>query len=114
MISVFANEESSLSCLPFIGRVHDVPSVATWVKFWEWSQEYEPIYQMEIFGSQHVWISSEHIANDLLATRGAIYSDRPMIPNLPVNRTSGDYLALLGRTGIPKLSRLSSFQLTYP
>lgn len=92
--------------LPFIGRVHDVPSTATWLKFWEWSQEYGPIYQMEIFGSQHVWISSEKIANDLLAKRGAIYSDRPTIPNLPDNRTSGDYLALLGRTG--------AFQLLCP
>lgn len=54
---------------------------------------------MEIFGSIHVWISSEQIANDLLAKRGSIYSDRPLIPNLPDNRTSGDYLALLGNNG---------------
>lgn len=54
---------------------------------------------MEIFGSVHVWISDEQIANDLLARRGAMYSDRPVIPNLPDNRTSGNYLALLGRTG---------------
>ena len=54
---------------------------------------------MKIFGSVHVWISSEKIAHDLLSMRGAIYSDRPTIPNLPDNRTSGDYLALLGRTG---------------
>lgn len=81
-----------------------MPSVATWLKFWEWSKVYGPIYQMEIFGSVHVWISSEEIANDLLSKRGTIYSDRPTIPNLPDNRTSGDYLALLGRTG-----KLSSF-----
>jgi hypothetical protein len=93
--------------LPFIGRVHDVPADSTWLKFWEWSQEYGPIYQMEIFGSQHVWISSEQIANDLLSKRGAIYSDRPLIPNLPDNRTSGDYLALLGRTGMLKPRRSS-------
>jgi hypothetical protein len=48
----------------------------------------------------HVWISSEKIANDLLSKRASIYSDRPMIPNLSDNRTSGDYLALLGRTGM--------------
>lgn len=85
--------------LPFIGRVHDVPSTATWLKFWEWSQVYGPIYQMEIFGSVHVWISTEQIANDLMAKRGSVYSDRPKIPNLPDNRTSGDYLPLLGRNG---------------
>jgi hypothetical protein len=55
---------------------------------------------MEIFGSVHIWISSEEIANALLSKRASIYSDRPKIPNLPDNRTSGDYLALLGHTGI--------------
>ncbi|CAG8950772.1 hypothetical protein HYFRA_00002985 [Hymenoscyphus fraxineus] len=91
--------------LPFIGRVHDVPSTATWLKFWEWSQEYGPIYQMEIFGSVHVWISSEQVANDLLSKRGSVYSDRPKIPNLPDNRTSGDYMPLLGRNDIWKRQR---------
>lgn len=69
------------------------------MKFYEWSKIYGPIYQMEIFGTQHVWISSEQIAHDLLSKKNTIYSDRPVIPNLPDNRTSGDYLALLGRTG---------------
>jgi hypothetical protein len=85
--------------LPFIGRVHDVPSEATWLKFYEWSKVYGPIYQIEIFGAVHVWISSEQVAHDLLSKRSRIYSDRPVIPNLPNNRTSGEYLALLGRTG---------------
>ncbi|CZS95870.1 related to cytochrome p450 [Rhynchosporium agropyri] len=97
--------------LPFIGRVHDVPAVATWLKFWEWSKVYGPIYQMEIFGSVHVWISSEEVANDLLSKRGTIYSDRPTIPNLPDNRTSGNYLALLGRTETWKRQRKVSHQV---
>ncbi|KAK3985246.1 putative cytochrome P450 E-class, group I [Cladorrhinum sp. PSN332] len=91
--------------IPFIGRVHDVPEEASWVKFYEWSKEFGPIYQMEIFGTVHVWISSEKIAHDLLSKRAAIYSDRPQIPNLPDNRTSGDYLALLGRTETWKRQR---------
>ena len=69
------------------------------MKFYEWSQKYGPIYQTKIFGKIHVWISSEEVATDLLTKRAHIYSDRPMIPNLPDNRTSGDYLALLGSTG---------------
>ncbi|KAL2194716.1 cytochrome P450, partial [Corynascus similis CBS 632.67] len=84
--------------LPYIGRVHDVPSQTSWLKFFEWSKQYGPIYQMKIFGTVHVWISSETVARDLLSKRSKIYSDRPMIPNLPDNRTSGTYLALLGRT----------------
>ncbi|KAK4152090.1 hypothetical protein C8A00DRAFT_35217 [Chaetomidium leptoderma] len=91
--------------LPFIGRVHDIPSKESWVKFYEWSKTYGPIYQMEIFGTVHVWISSEEVAHDLLSKRATIYSDRPMIPNLPDNRTSGDYLALLGRTDTWKSQR---------
>ncbi|RDW71437.1 hypothetical protein BP6252_08000 [Coleophoma cylindrospora] len=91
--------------IPFIGRVHDVPSKATWLKFHQWSQEYGPIFQMEIFGTVHVWIGSDQIANDLLASRGSIYSDRPMIPNLPDNRTSGAYLPLLGRNETWKRQR---------
>lgn len=95
----------TLPGIPFIGRVHDVPEEATWLKFYEWAQTYGPIYQMEIFGSIHVWISSERIAHDLLSKRNTIYSDRPVIPNLPDNRTSGDYLALQGRTETWKRQR---------
>ena len=54
---------------------------------------------MEIFGTVHVWISSERVAHDLLSKKANIYSDRPLIPNLPDNRTSGEYLALMGRNG---------------
>lgn len=90
---------NTLSGIPFIGRVHDIPEEGSWLKFYEWSKIYGPIYQMEIFGTQHVWISSEQVAHDLLGKKNTIYSDRPVIPNLPDNRTSGDYLALLGRTG---------------
>lgn len=81
-----------------------MPEETSWLKFYEWSKTYGPIYQMEIFGTVHVWISSERIAHDLLSKRNAIYSDRPLIPNLPDNRTSGDYLALLGRTGVCSFS----------
>ncbi|KAK0726719.1 cytochrome P450 [Lasiosphaeria miniovina] len=91
--------------LPFVGRVHDIPSKASWLKFYDWSKTYGPIYQTKIFGAVHVWISSEMIAHDLLSKRAIIYSDRPMIPNLPDNRTSGDYLALLGRTETWKRQR---------
>ncbi|KAJ3568580.1 hypothetical protein NPX13_g6376 [Xylaria arbuscula] len=86
-------------CYPIIGRIHDVPVKSSWIKFYEWSKEYGPIYKTEVFGTVHVWISSEQVAHDLLARRAAIYSDRPQIPNLPDNRTKGDYLALTGRNG---------------
>ncbi|KAK3341062.1 cytochrome P450 [Neurospora tetraspora] len=91
--------------LPLIGRVHDVPEKGSWLKFYEWSKVYGPVYQTKMFGVTHVWISSEKIAHDLLSRRANIYSDRPQIPNLPDNRTSGDYLALLGRNDTWKRQR---------
>ncbi|KAK0712099.1 cytochrome P450 [Lasiosphaeris hirsuta] len=91
--------------IPYVGRVHDIPAKASWLKFYEWAQLHGPIYQTTIFGEVHVWISSEQIAHDLLSKRALIYSDRPTIPNLPDNRTSGDYLALLGRTDTWKRQR---------
>ncbi|KAI0594596.1 cytochrome P450 [Biscogniauxia sp. FL1348] len=98
-------------CYPLVGRVHDVPPEASWLKFYEWSKEYGPIYQMEIFGTVHVWISSEEIAHDLLSRRALIYSDRPQIPNLPDNRTKGEYLALTGRNETWKRQRKLCQQL---
>ncbi|KAK8048136.1 cytochrome P450, partial [Apiospora phragmitis] len=91
--------------IPLIGRIHDIPAESSWLKFYEWSKVYGPIYKMEIFGSVHVWISSEAIAHDLLSRRALIYSDRPMIPNLPNNRTGGEYLALHGRNDTWKRQR---------
>ncbi|RYP13438.1 hypothetical protein DL765_006900 [Monosporascus sp. GIB2] len=91
-------------------RVHDIPE-QSWLKFYEWNKEYGPIYQMEMFGDVHIWISSEKVAHDLLSRRAPIYSDRPVIPNLPDNRTSGDYLALQGRTETWKRQRKLATQL---
>ncbi|KAI1828280.1 cytochrome P450 [Xylaria intraflava] len=96
---------------PIMGRVHDVPKESSWLKFYEWGKEYGPIYQTEIFGTVHVWISSEQIAHDLLSRRAAIYSDRPLIPNLPDNRTKGDYLALTGSNETWKRQRKLAQQL---
>ena len=86
--------------LPFVGRVHDVPPERTWFKFYEWSKEFGPIYRHELFGTTHVWISSDDISKDLLAKQGGIFSDRPLITNLPINKTGGEYLPLLGENGI--------------
>ncbi|ETS76797.1 hypothetical protein PFICI_12184 [Pestalotiopsis fici W106-1] len=97
--------------LPLVGRIHDVPAEKTWLKFYEWSREYGPIYQQSMFGSIHVWITSEEIAHELLSKRAATYSDRPMIPNLPNNRYAGEYLALHGRNETWKRQRKLAQQL---
>jgi len=63
-------------------------------------KQYGPIYQVNLAGNNHVWISRDDIARDLLAKKGAIYSDRPHIPALiDDNRDSGQYLPLMSRNG---------------
>jgi hypothetical protein len=83
---------------PILGSVPDIPEALSWMKFAEWADEYGPIYQCDLAGTNHVWISRDHIARDLLAKKGAIYSDRPHIPALiDDNRTSGQYLPLMSK-----------------
>ena len=74
------------------------------MSFQKWAKEYGGIYQVNLAGSNHVWITDEQIAHDLLSRRGGIYSDRPHIPALlSDNRTSGQYLPLMSKNGKSKL-----------
>ncbi|TLD38345.1 cytochrome P450 [Venturia nashicola] len=83
---------------PIIGSVPDVPDELGWIKFSDWGKEFGPIYQCNLAGTNHVWISSDQIAKDLLSKKGAIYSDRPHIPALiEDNRSSGQYLPLMSK-----------------
>ncbi|KAF1964860.1 cytochrome P450, partial [Bimuria novae-zelandiae CBS 107.79] len=83
---------------PLIGSVPDVPEKNGFIKFSDWGKEYGPIYQVNLAGTNHVWISSDQIAKDLLAKKASIYSDRPHIPGLiDDNRTSAQYLPLLSK-----------------
>jgi cytochrome P450 len=43
----------------------------------EWADQYGPIYKLNIMGGTHIVLSTETAANDLLAMKGSIYSDRP-------------------------------------
>lgn len=84
--------------LPIIGSVHELPENNSWMKFHEWGEKYGPIYQVNLAGVNHVWISRDKVAHDLLSKRSAIYSDRPHIPALEHdNRTSGQYLPLMSK-----------------
>lgn len=64
---------------PVIGSVLEFPKTFSYHKFTEWSHQYGKIYKVNILGKTHVVISDEGVANDLLALRGAHYSDRPQI-----------------------------------
>ncbi|KAI8937455.1 hypothetical protein NX059_005177 [Plenodomus lindquistii] len=83
---------------PIIGAIPEVPEKNAFIKFADWGKQFGPIYQVNLAGHNHVWISSDQISKDLLAKKAAIYSDRPYIPALiDDNRTSAQYLPLLSR-----------------
>jgi len=87
--------------LPVLGSVHEVPEKNSFLKFHQWGEKYGPIYQVNLAGTNHIWISRDDIAKDLLSKRSAIYSDRPHIPALRQdNRTSSQYLPLMSTTDI--------------
>ena len=61
--------------------------------------EYGPIYQFTLFGIKHIRLNSEQMAQDLLAKRGAHYSNRAPTPNIPGSKTDAEYLPLLDNNG---------------
>jgi hypothetical protein len=86
--------------IPILGCALEVPEKLGWIKFADWHDQYGPIYQVDLAGTNHVWISRDDISRDLLAKKAAIYSDRPHIPALiDDNRSSGQYLPLMSRNG---------------
>src|ERR1700754_588325 len=66
--------------LPIIGNLHQLPPYHSWLKFKQWADQYGPIYKITLAGTEHVIISSETIANDLMRERGSLYSDRDQAP----------------------------------
>lgn len=79
----------------------DVPDKNSFLKFHEWGQKYGAIYQTNLAGQNHVWITRDSVAQELLGKRAANNSERPFIPSLQAdNRDSGHYLPLMSRNGM--------------
>jgi hypothetical protein len=86
---------------PILGSVPDVPDKNSFLKFHEWGTQYGPIYQTNLAGQNHVWITRDSVAQELLGKRAANNSERPFIPSLQAdNRSSGHYLPLMSRNGM--------------
>ena len=45
----------------------------------EWSKQYGPIVHINMLGQPVIILSTSEVAHDLLAKRGAIFSDRPRL-----------------------------------
>jgi hypothetical protein len=83
-----------------------VPDKNSFLKFHEWGQQYGSIYQTNLAGQNHVWITRDSVAQELLGKRAANNSERPFIPSLQAdNRDSGHYLPLMSRNGTSHLIR---------
>lgn len=85
--------------LPFIGNLRELTGSGGDLipVFGKWSKEYGPIMQFSILGEKQVLLGTHKVAQNLLAKRGAIYSDRG-IPHAP--RFVDDHnLVLLNKDG---------------
>lgn len=68
------------SGLPLLGNLLQIPPQHSWLQFKAWADEYGPIFRLKLGLREHVVISSETIANDLLRERGNYYSSREQVP----------------------------------
>ena len=84
---------------PIVGRIHDLPRFALWLKFKEWADEHGPIYYTRAVDQPFIIISDEKIAEELLVKRGHIYSGRPQIRSLIRHKEGPAYSALMDRHG---------------
>ncbi|KAJ6495006.1 cytochrome P450 [Mycena vulgaris] len=66
--------------LPFLGNILGVPYEEQWRKFAELGEVWGDLSSLTVFGQTMVIINSVKVAEDLLDVRGAILSDRPVIP----------------------------------
>ncbi|KAF8207060.1 cytochrome P450 [Mycena galopus ATCC 62051] len=65
--------------LPVLGNLLDMPSSFQWKVFAQWSKQFDSdIIHLAVPGTSFIILSSVEAAKDLLETRSAIYSDRPI------------------------------------
>lgn len=65
---------------PVVGNLLDLPPRHSWLKFKEWSDQYGPVFRLNLVGQDHIVLSTEKVANELLRERGNIYSSREQSP----------------------------------
>ncbi|KAK7996093.1 hypothetical protein PG991_015560 [Apiospora marii] len=85
--------------LPWIGRIHDLPIELMWLRFKEWADIHavNGFYRTTMLGANFVIVTDEKVAEDLLVRRARTNSDRPVIRSLFNNKSSMEYLPLMGR-----------------
>ncbi|KAJ7022577.1 cytochrome P450 [Mycena alexandri] len=66
--------------LPFVGNISDMPTSNHWLKFAELGTIWGDISSLTVLGQTMIIVNSVEIAEAVLDTRGANFSDRPVIP----------------------------------
>ncbi|KAJ7174155.1 cytochrome P450 [Mycena crocata] len=65
---------------PFVGNILDVPTEDHWLKFAQIGDVWGDISSLTVLGQTMVIVNSVQVAEDLLDTHGANFSERPVIP----------------------------------
>ncbi|KAG2138836.1 cytochrome P450 [Suillus cothurnatus] len=65
---------------PIVGNIQDMPQIKPWLTFAEWGKKYGAISHAEVLGQHIVVLNSVKSAMDVLDKKGAVYSDRPVLP----------------------------------
>ncbi|KAJ8473197.1 hypothetical protein ONZ45_g16385 [Pleurotus djamor] len=66
--------------LPLLGNVLDMPTEKEWLTFAKWGEKWGDIVKISVFGQPIMILNNIDTATELLDGRGAINSDRPVIP----------------------------------
>ncbi|KDQ34242.1 hypothetical protein PLEOSDRAFT_1100168 [Pleurotus ostreatus PC15] len=62
---------------PIVGNLFDKPTEYHWVKYLEWSKQFDSdVVSFHVFGQPTIILNSRKAVNDLLSVRSSLYSDR--------------------------------------
>ncbi|KAG6819022.1 hypothetical protein H0H93_016256 [Arthromyces matolae] len=67
--------------IPFVGNIHQVPTVKPWLKWFEWSRQYGPVISYLLGSTPVIVLNTANAAWDLLEKRSEFYSSRPRSPS---------------------------------
>ena len=90
------------STLPWLGRIHDIETIAPWKSMKKWSDEYSGFFRPTTCGEMHIWVGTAEIAQELYCKRAAKYSSRPEVAAVPGSDSQGQYLPHLEHGGKSK------------
>ncbi|KAJ7057142.1 cytochrome P450 [Mycena amicta] len=86
------------------GNLHQLPKTKQWLTYAEWAKTYGPIMTLQVFNRTTILITSAKVALDLLDSRAAIYSDRPM--SWMLHKLGGNGSAMFGLSSLdPRFPR---------